>query len=349
MIKDEDDFAPENMDADFFDEGADEGAQDFLEGVNLDELDISQALDTATSEVEQQKTARKAAVKKKASKKRKKTNSVKKQLGIRPPKQSKFSTRAHDFFGDSQTDRALHVVLNHRETKIYLDGADICPRVLMGIPAFGRSCKKNAFEHLIAVQEKLKGARGENPRNAPEWIIISNDTSIILDRNLLPSLAELKPTTHVAGAYGFEDIRPSGKWYQVDAADQPFTRGCYIQGDLNNTNWDFIVGSKFKESPRYRISIVHRPFIAVRGEHFMQYDFTDASENMSKGFFHYMAQISLECIKRGGMVAQIKTICGQYENIHDNKSDPDFINDQSYFASTWQSLLPYSINPRKYG
>jgi len=313
---------------------------DFFEGDGV----IGDALDGAIEQKADVIATKKKAVKKKAQAKRKKVNKVKKGLGIRPSKQSKFPTRSNSFLKDPTSDRAIHAVLNHKKTEIYKDGADICPRILMGIPAYGKTCKKNAFEHLITIQEKIKSYRGDNPANAPRWIILSNDTSMIMDRNLLGRLEELKETTHAAAGYGFERIRASGKWYQIDAeTEQSQLRGCYIQADVNDTSWDFIVGSKFKTSPRFRILIAHGPFIAVRGETFMQMNFTNMAEHVKGGFFHYMAEISMQCMKRGLMVAQVKTVSAQFENINDFKADPDFQIDQSYFASKWQSILPASI------
>jgi len=265
-------------------------------------------------------------------------------LGIRKSKQSKYPTRAHSFLGKPISDRAIHVVLNHERSEVYKDGADFCPRILMGIPAFDKVCKKNAFEHLITVQEKIKTARGEDPNKAPKWIIINNDTSMIMDRNLLSRLDELKPTTAVAGAYGFQNVRASGKWYQIESAQEQQTlRGCYVQANMENTSWDFIVGHNFKQDDRMRILIVHSPFIAVRGNFFMGIDFSEMAENVESGFFHYMADISMECHKKRLYVAQIKTVSAQFENINGYKEDEKFLHDQSYFTSKWQGNLPASI------
>jgi len=302
---------------------------------------IGNALSDAVSEAEKSNKAKEIALKKKVSKKRKDENKIKKDLGIRKGKQSKFSTRSHDFLKESGTDRALHIVLNNKMTEIYKDGADICPRILMGIPAFGKKCTKSVFEHLITVQEKIKVARGEDPNKAPGWIIINNDTSMIMDRNILSRLEELKPNTHIAGAYGFEKIRASGKWYQLDNPDEQKTlRGCYVQASTENNRWDFIVGHLFKNADRYRVLIVHGPFIAIRGATFMTIDFTDMLDNYQKGFFHYMAEISMECHKRKLIAAQIKTVSAQFENINKMKEDSEFQHDQSYFASKWQPFLP---------
>jgi len=327
-----DTMAPEKIDDDFF------------EGDGL----IGDAVKDAVENVKEEKKQQQVNFKKRASKKRKEVNKIKKEVGIRRGKQSKFPNRSYDFLKDDDiSKRAIQVVLTtHPKEKIYLDGADIAPRLLLGRDYFGKNCTLNAFQHLMTVQEILTTNRGENPKNAPNWIIIKNNTSMIMDRNLITRLEELKPTTHVAGTYGFERIRASGKWYQIDGTtEQRFLRGCYVQGRLYNSNWDFIVGSKFKDSPRYRVMIVSGPFIAVRGEAFMTMDFTDMAKNMTSGFHHYMAHISMECMQRGLMAAQIKSIAAQYDNIKDMKEDPDFNNDQAYFSSRWQSALPASIYP----
>lgn len=307
---------------------------------------ISDAITEATSNVEKERQNSNIQMSQRASKKRKEINQVKKEAGIRRAKQSQFPTRSHEFLSDNMSKRGVHVVLSNEGSEIYKDGADIAPRLLMGRDYFGKKSKQNAFDHLINVQEKIEVARGQNPNNAPNWIIISNDTSIICDRYLLTRLEELKPNTAAAGAYGFERIRASGKWYQVDnATEQKYLRGCYMQGNMKNTNWDFIVGSQFKDRPKSRVIIIHGPFIAVRGEIFMTINFKDMAKNIKKGFFHYMADISMECLKRGLLCGQIKTLTGQYENVHDLKEDADFKQDQSYFASKWQPLLPASMYP----
>jgi len=200
---------------------------------------IGNALDAAGEESDINDKKTKEALKKKASKKRQETNKIKKKAGIRPPKQSKHATRSHDFLKEESV-KALHVVLNKNQTKIYMDGADICHRILMGIPAFNKPCKKNAFNHLITIQEKIQKARGTTTQPL-DWVIISNDTSMIMDRNLLTRLNELKENTHIAGAYGFERVRSSGKWYQLEnAEEQTSLRGCYIQANMSTSSpWSF--------------------------------------------------------------------------------------------------------------
>lgn len=330
------DMNPEFIEGNTF-EG--EGDGEFFEGDGV----IGDAFDAAIEEAADVKEVKITKMKKKASKKRKTINKTKKELGIRSSKQSKFSTRSHAFLAEAVSDRAIHVVMNQHRSEIYKDGVDICPRILMGIPGFGNTSKKNAFEHLITVQEKIKTARGENPANAPKWIIISNDSSMLNDRNLITRLEELNPTTHIAGSYGFQEIRASGRWYDVEGFPVHNFRGCYIQGAINDINWDFIVGHEFKTKPKNRVLIVHGPFIAVRGETFMQMDFTEMSENIVGGFYHYMADISMQCASRGLAAAQIKSSCMQFDNVTRHRDDEDMMNDQSYFTSKWQSMLPRSI------
>lgn len=201
---------------------------------------IDKAFDTAIKGIENVKNQKNKALKDKVSKKRQEVEATKKELGIRTPKQSKFPTQSDDFLSKPISDRAIHVILNQHMSKIYLDGVDIAPRILMGIPAFNKQCKKNAFEHLVRVQEKIREYRGNDPKSAPKWIIISNDSSMLHDRNLISRLEELKDTTHVAAPYGFSQIRASGRWFNLDPSD--VYRGCYAQGNMNNIEWGYING-----------------------------------------------------------------------------------------------------------
>lgn len=300
------------------------------------------AIDSKVSKDQALKDSKIQAMKDRAAQKRKDSGVVKKEVGIGGnPKQSKFSTRADHFLADNL--RAVNIVLNHKQSGIYIDGADPCPRLLMGHPAYGNACKRNAFEHFINLQKKIKEFRGEDPKNAPGWIIINNDTSLIADRNIVTRLDELRSSTGVASAYGFEKIRAHGRWYDITENDQSNIRGCYIQGHMDKIDWDFVVGSQFKQSPRYRIVIAHGPFVAIRGELFMSIDFNDAAEKYDGGFYHYMAEFSMECIKRGFSVATVKTTAIQYDNLMLVRGTESFEKDQSIFTSRWQNLLPNAI------
>lgn len=306
---------------------------------------IDKAFDTAIKGIENVKNLKNKALKDKVSKKRQEVEATKKELGIRTPKQSKFPTQSDDFLSKPISDRAIHVILNQHMSKIYLDGVDIAPRILMGIPAFNKQCKKNAFEHLVRVQEKIREYRGNDPKSAPKWIIISNDSSMLHDRNLISRLEELKDTTHVAAPYGFSQIRASGRWFNLDPSD--VYRGCYAQGNMNNIEWGYINGIGYEDVTRRRVLIAHGPFIAVRGETFMSIDFKNMSEHMESGYYHYMADISLECHKRGYLIAQIKSMSSQYDDIMKVFSSSDVQVDHAYFTSKWQSILPISIVERK--
>jgi len=245
--------------------------------------------------------------------------------------------------GEPMSDAGIHILLNSEYTEIYADGADFAPRIFLPRPGYGNKSKKNAFQHLVTIQEKIRENRGDNPKDAPEWIIISNDTSMIMDRNLLVRLKELIPTTHVAAPYGFETIRSNGRWYEIRESDQNNIRGCYIQGSKESTDWDFVIGSDFNKSPRWRVVIGHGPFIAVRGETFMNIDFSYMAENSIYGFCHYMADISLEVHKMGYKIAQIKASCMQFDTIREHRGEDTFEHDQSVFTTKWQSSLPASI------
>jgi hypothetical protein len=308
-------------------------------------LKIGDAIEMALSAESNTDKGKRQAMKVKAAKKRKDMVEAKRSLGmVGNKKQSKFSTRSDHFLGDKL--EAVQIILNNKQTGIYNDGADFCPRLLMGHPAYGNACKKNAFEHLVNLQKKICEFKGDNPKEAPDWIILCNDTSLIADRNLIPRLKELLPTTGAAAAYGFEKIRASGRWYEMTEQDQSFVRGCYIQANTTDTNWDFIVGNQFKQSPRYRIFIAHGPFIAVRGELFMTIDFKDCVDRYDGGFYHYMAEISMECAKRGLGIASLKTNATQYDNLMTYRGEEQFEKDQLLFTSRWQNMLPNAIPSR---
>lgn len=313
---------------------------DFFEGDGM----IGAALDEAMEAQESEKKKKVEDAKARQAEKRKEKNKAKKELGIRRPKQSKFSTQKHSFLGEPMSDAGIHVLLNAEYTEIYADGADFAPRIFLPRPAYGNKSNKNAFNHLITIQEKIRENRGDKPEDAPEWIIISNDTSMIMDRNLLPRLKELRSTTHAAAPYGFQTIRSNGRWYEIRENDQNHIRGCYIQGNKENTDWDFVIGADFKKSPRWRVVIGHGPFIAVRGESFMKIDFSYMAENTQYGFHHYMADISMEIHKMKLKVAQVKSSCMQFDTIREHREEDKFKHDQAVFTTKWQSNLPASIH-----
>lgn len=302
------------------------------------DIDINSSLTEALDTNKKIKDSKYLEMVDRAAKKRKDLNDTKKKAGIRPGKQSKFPTRSDDFLKPGL--KSLHVVMYTKESEIYKDGADFAPRMIIGTPAYGKKCKLNAYERLIKAQEKIKETIGDKNSDYPNWVIISSDSSMIMDRNILSRLGELKEQTHCAGAYGFENIGASGKWYNND--NQEEVRGAYIQGDMKSNVWDHIVGYQFKNSIKYKITVVHGPFIAVRGVTFMKINFHEMAKKYKYGFNHYMADISLECVDRGFFVATIKTVAMQFDKIQNYFQDKDFEHDQALFTSKWQKLLPIS-------
>jgi hypothetical protein len=306
--------------------------------------DLGEGLEEAIVDSDNKKQERLGAMKQRAAKKRKATNTAKKKSGVRPGKQSKHSTRSDTFLADNNESLpALHIVLaTEHQSEIYKDGADICPRLKKGSAHFGKACKRNAFELLKEAQDKIKEQRGDNPEHIP-WIIISNDTSMITDRKIVSRLSKLRENTVIAAPYGFSKVRTSGRWFDVTEADQPTIRGCYTQGMLDGDKNDFIVGHRYKQSDRYRILIAHGPFIAVRGEMFMKLDFKDAAKNYTRGFHHYMADISMQVVKLGNhqlAAASIQTLAIQEDTHLNHLPTDEFELDQRYFASRWQEQLP---------
>ena len=239
--------------------------------------------------------------------------------------------------------RGLRVILHDSNSTIYQDGIDSYPRKLMGISAYGKECTRNAFEHLMNLQELLLEGRGKKAEDAIPWLVISNTTSYLADRNILTKLEALKPSTGIACAYGSEFIRSSGRWYDVLPADQPRIRGHYYQCNTENTDEDVVIGHEYKKSQRYRILIADGPFIAIRGALFNQINFKEAAKNYEGGFYHYMADLSMEAYARGFATAAIHTIAVQFKDPHALIGTEGFEKDQKVFTARWQKQLPASI------
>lgn len=277
--------------------------------------------------------------------------SVRRAAGVKKPKNSRFPTRSNDFLNDPISDRGIYLILNQHRTDIYKEGVDQCPRVMLGIPAYNNPCTKNAFEHLQNFQDKLKVIRKDNPAGQPKWIIISTDSAMISDRNILSRLDTLRPTTHIAGPYGFQSCPRSGTWFDpAPGTPESEFRGCYMQGNMDNLNWHFNVGAGFKDHDRYKVALIHGPFIAIRGTTFMQLDFKRLSLKMKGGFYHFMADISMQiyeksvqCGKKDFFAAQISSPCMQFDNIRNHMNNADFAFDQALFVSRWQKVLPASL------
>ncbi len=288
---------------------------------------------------------REKVIAERAAKKRKEVNIVKKESGIKNIKQSKFPTRSNTYLKPGL--RAIHLVMHDgihyydNEDYPYKHGADFTYRAIEGARHWGKECKKNAFEHLVSLQNNIRENIGKNSLDYPRWILISLSTSVLMDKDILDRLDELKEHTHCAGAYGFLTINDKGRFFEQNVQEN--TRGCYVQGDLTSTKWDYIVGHKFRDADKYRTICVHGPFIAIRGNTFMNIDFSHMARKTKFGFFHFMADISMECATRGYMVASIKTLCQQYDKINNYFNTPEFKIDQEVFFSKWKSKFPISI------
>ena len=116
---------------------------------------------------------------------------------------------------------------------------------------------------------------------------------------------------------------------------------------VSNTDWRIILGQGFTEMNKRRTLIGAGPYIAVRGELFMQIDFKYMKDHSESGYYHYMADISLECEKRGFAVAQINSPSIQFDELKKHVDEREFQVDQSCFASKWQSMLPKNVNIKK--
>ncbi len=112
---------------------------------------------------------------------------------------------------------------------------------------------------------------------------------------------------------------------------------------MDNIDWYFVVGHEFKQKPRYRIVIAHGPFVAIRGPLFMTIDFSEQADKYESGFFHYMAELSMECYTRSIPIASVKTTAFQFDSLSSVKGSEQFEKDQLLFTSRWQKKLPAAI------
>ena len=314
---------------------------DTEDSISLDELNesLSSEYDDDEDDIDDDNEITGQPVKMQATKeykiKRKDRNKAKKEMGIRRGKQSKYSTRSYSFLQDHHT--AIHLVMCS-DSEIYRDGADICPRILLGKAAFNKPSKKNAFVRLKEAQETfIEHMSGKNP----QWIIISYDTAMIVDRNIVTRLQSLRETTHVVAPYGTNTVRSSGKWWRAEAAQE--LRGTYIQASMDDLSWSYRVGSDLTRSDRYQVIIGHGPFIAVRYETFMEMDFTYMADNVKDGFQHFMPHISMEAYARGKMTAVVNTPCIQYDSLDRHLDDDNFSLDHMVFLNQWKQHLPAGL------
>jgi hypothetical protein len=263
----------------------------------------------------------------------------KQEAGVAPAayRESLWNTRTYDYL--SMDLPAVHFVLNRVESSYYYEAPRIAPTKLIGIPAFGNPCTKNAFEHFMWIQNKIREYRGKDPKNAPDWILISQSTSMLSDLGLIKRLSALQPETCLAGAFGFNQVRADGKWWNIGSGD--VTRGNYVQANIETLEWDYVRGKDFHESDRYRTLIIHGPFIAVRGSFFMQLDFTACARGyQGGGYWHMMAELSMMCAGLGKKAATLKTHSMQYDSMKPHIDTDTFKNDHKFFVEKWIDYLP---------
>ena len=302
-----------------------------------DDLDIGEAIEIELDNKKKIKDANKEKARANEAKKK----AERKELMIRQPKRGSVLNANGNWLFNAI--RGLRVILRDSNSVVYQDELETYPHRLMGHPAYGKECLRNAFEHLHNLQTSLLEGRGKNPEDAIPWLIISNTTSYIADHNIATKLEALKPSTGIACAYGVEFIRPSGRWYDVLPADQPRIRGHYYQCNTENTDEDVVIGHEYKKSQRYRVLIADGPFIAIRGALFNQINFKEAAKSYEGGFYHYMADLSMEAYARGFATAAIHTIGVQFVDPHTLIGTEAFEKDQKVFTARWQKQFPASI------
>jgi hypothetical protein len=316
------------------------------ENKEVDEVDddivfdaISSALrsdDEISAEKEKERKLKQKKAKAKYIADKKIRRDVQRDYGMRYAKESKHPV-VWNVINEGNY-KMFHLVMQFHYTEIYKDGADICPRIVLGQKHYNKKSNKNAFIRLQEAQTRMRDlVKGED---RPEWIVISNDTSMITDRNLLARLNTMKSTTGAVGPYGFTSIRQSGKFFSVESAEH--VRGAFAQCSMDGLDWSYLVGKDFSKASKFRAMVLYGPFIAVRYDLFMDIDFTYMAENAKKGNFHYMADISMEVNKRKQLVGVISTQCQQYDRISNYFDDKSFIDDQMVFITKWQEHLPLS-------
>jgi hypothetical protein len=301
---------------------------------------IENALKTPEELSDQKEAERKEKLqiaKKKYTEDKKIRREVQREYGIRYPKESRHPV-VWNVVNDGNY-KMFHFVMQFNYTEIYKDGADICPRIVLGQKHFNKKSNQNAFHRLRQAQDRMRELVTDGN---PEWIIVSNDTSMITDRNLLARLNTLNKDTVLVGPYGFTEIRSMGKFYNVRDIDT--VRGAFAQCSMDNLDWSYLVGKDFAQKDKFRVAILYGPFIAMRYDFFMGIDFEFMAKNTTKGNFHYMADLSMEANVKGKLVGVIKTQCQQYDRIGNYFDDESFINDQMAFVTKWQDKLPISFN-----
>lgn len=279
------------------------------------------------------KTASKKAAKKAVKKSVAKTDKSDVSVEVKEKPSSKKGMPK--YLNDS--DYAVHLVMKMHMTDLYKRGASPAPLKIMGNNAYGKECKKNAYERLALEQQAFKDWDYK-----PEWIIITRDDVTILDTALIERLKSLKPHTHVVGPIGVKAIRRSGKFFAPDTVSD--IHGMIIQGSLNNeVDWSMFKSEDYDARNATPVAAISAGFIAVRYQTFMEIDFDSMAQAAEDGFYHYAIDICLHALSRNRYVGVIKTIIRQADTIAPHSNEESFQKDHRAFVKRWASILPVRI------
>lgn len=228
---------------------------------------------------------------------------------------------------------AVQLVMKQHLNNRYKDGCDVAPVQVMGNNAYGKECKKNAFERLMIEQEKFAewGV-------VPEWFIITRDDVSICDPHLLDRLKGLQEYTHAVGPMGVVAIRRSGKFFRPDNPHD--VKGALIQGDLDSDSWNFMKAPDYDSAAGFQVAALTSGMVAIRGKTFMDIDFRYMAETCEQGFQHFIADICMEVNKRNCVVGVIKTLIRQEDVLSSHVETDDFRKDHEAFVKKWQQYLP---------
>lgn len=308
-----------------------------FESIEPDILDeeIQEPVKKSTKKTSTKKTTKKKSTKNTKKKSVKKTTKKAKKTTTVPDKKNgpKYLT------DDTE---CLHYVLCPSNDKIerYKDGSRAGSFVILGRERFGRACTMNAFELMKGEQDMLR-----NVGKIPDWIILSRDDVTLLDPAFMDTLRGFKPNTLAVGPIGVTRVRRSAKFYKPESISD--VRGAIIQSSPSSNKFKFMQMPEYGEKEAWRVACITAGFIAVRGEIFMDIDFGFMAECSESGFNHIFSDISMEVIKRKGILGVTKTLVRQEDNISNHIVDDSFKRDHLAFLRKWQAYLPVKIENGK--
>lgn len=297
------------------------------EAVDTELSDIVEAsIQDATNDLKKTKVKKMSEYNKRAYQKRKTKTTDKREKSANQPK-GMPSYLSYD-------DYAVNLVMKIFISDRYKMGSNVAPIKIVGNNAYGKECKKNAYERLHQEQTQFKEWGYK-----PEWVIISRDDVMILDPEFINRLKELQPHTHVAGPIGVTSIRKSGKFYRPESADD--VRGLIVQGESKNPlNWNIVKAPSYDKQKAFPVVTLTSGIVAVRYETFMSIDFESMSYSAVEGFYHFISDICLSAVVKNKYVAVIKTLIRQESSISQHVDDENFNKDHIAFVRRWSNILP---------